>query len=453
MYSKTFSRKTETRIPGARGWPLIGQTIPFLRDPIGFLNCRQARYGDVFRMLVFGMEVIVLAGAEANRQVLVREGERFPNRAFPHIADKLFPNAVLFSEGEKHRRQRNLLKQAFRKDALRGYLPEMERSLAGRLEGWKGGGAMRVYPEMKALTLDMAGRIFYGLELLDNDRQWKRPLERVLHAGAALPLAIPFTPYWRGLRARKQLVGQLTQLVAARRAQGREDLVSRLCRGTEEAGRQLSDTEMVDQLIFFLVAAHDTTSSALTSLFFLLGRHPEWQDRLRVESRHFYAQGRFAYERMGELPLLQQTFSEALRLYPPLVVYSRRAEAAAEVNGYRIPAGSRVFVLPHFSQTVRGPWENPAVFDPTRFRAPAPEVQACPHAYIPFGAGAHFCLGYGFAQGQVLYVMSTILARYRWRLLKEYAEPFYPFPFQWPRDGLWVEILKNYEFGWDHKGP
>ena len=181
------------------------------------------------------------------------------------------------------------------------------------------------------------------------------------------------------------------------------ELFPQLCQACDEHGQQYSDEEIVDHLIFLMMAAHDTTTSAITTMVYAMARHPQWQERLRVEARtavdRLRVAGRSAAT-LDDLATMTQTewvFKEALRLYQPLPTIARRALADVEIHGMRIPAGTPVAVFP--IQVHRSPrwWSEPDHFDPERFSPARAEHRRHPFAWVPFGGGAHMCLGLHFA--------------------------------------------------------
>jgi cytochrome P450 len=249
---------------------------------------------------------------------------------------------------------------------------------------------------------------------------------------------VPFLDYGRGLAARRRLEAFFLDVVRERRRRPTPDLMGRLCTAVSEEGETLSDQEVVDHVIFFMMAAHDTTTSALTSLFYQLALSPAWQDRLREESRALA--GPLGLDALRALEPLRWAIAETLRLHPPLVVIPRRTVAEVEFAGYRLPPGTSVAVMPAYTHRMPEYWTEPERFDPERFTEARAEDRRVPFSYVPFGAGMHLCLGMFFAEVQARLVAHHVLRRFRWSVDPGYRAPYRQVPIQAPTDGLPLRV-------------
>ncbi len=204
---------------------------------------------------------------------------------------------------------------------------------------------MRFYPEAKQLTLDLAATSFFGRELGAESEPLKRAfIDMIAAVVTVIRTPLPGTPMARGVAGRKYVVDYLTREIAARRGGRGEDLFSELCRTTTEDGKLLTDQQVVDHMNLFMMAAHDTLTSSLTSFVWLLSTHPQWQAKLRQEiaSLGLPRGAPLPYERLDDMPLTEMAFKETLRLLPPVPSIPRRLVRDAEFGGYRLPAGTPV---------------------------------------------------------------------------------------------------------------
>ncbi|NJL15316.1 MAG: cytochrome P450 [Microscillaceae bacterium] len=253
---------------------------------------------------------------------------------------------------------------------------------------------------------------------------------------ALLPFKIPFTTYWHGIQGRKVLAQYFQSILTERRQKPSSDILGELCLARNEDGAQLSDEDIINHLIFLLMAAHDTTASTLTSLFYELAAHPEWQEKLREESRAFAQSGEMRFERLVELKYLDLAIKETLRLHTPLIMIPRKTTQTLEFGAYTLPPDTALSILIHHHHYEGQIFEQPEQFDPLRFDEARTEHKKCPHAYVPFGGGKHHCIGYSFAEMQIKLVMHQILLRYQWNIAPGYQMVYRHIPIQEPKDGL-----------------
>ncbi|MGE9009193.1 cytochrome P450 [Leptospira interrogans] len=439
-------RNSLKHIPGDEGWPVIGKTLEVLADPKGQVERMHAKYGPVYRSHVFGETSINLLGPEANELLLFDQAKQFSStHGWGPILGRLFPRGLMLLDFEEHRLHRRALSVAFKSGPMKSYLTDLDRGIAVRVKQWKAQpGDMLVYPAMKQLTLDLAATSFLGAEIgPEVDEITRAFVDMVAAAVAPIRRPLPFTQMGRGVAGRKRIVAYFSEQIPVRRARGGgDDLFSQLCHATHEDGALLSTQDVIDHMSFLMMAAHDTLTSSLTSFVGELAAHPEWQVRLREEVKGLgiEANDPSSIDNLEKMPLSEMAFKEALRKKPPVPSMPRRAVRDFTFKGYAIPAGTLVGVNPLFTHHMADIWPDPDKFDPMRF---SDEAQRNRHrfAWVPFGGGAHMCLGLHFA-----YMQAKCFARHFLQNLSVSLEPGYKpdwqmWPIPKPRDGLKV-VLK-----------
>jgi cytochrome P450 len=171
------------------------------------------------------------------------------------------------------------------------------------------------------------------------------------------------------------------------------DLLAALLEARDpEAGIGLTDRELRDATITMLLAGHETTATALASTLSLVFRSPAVERRLADELQEVLGDRPPGSEDLDRLEYVDWTFSEAIRLYPSIWIMERRAVADDEIGGYAIPAGSMLLISPYLLHRHPRYWDEPERFEPERF-SDARSAARPKHAYIPFGAGPHQCIG------------------------------------------------------------
>jgi cytochrome P450 len=329
---------------------------------------------------------------------------------------------------------------------MRHYAGELNAGIAAQVSGWANR-ELRFYDAIKKLSLDLAATSFLGVALGDEATRINQAfVDEVQASVSPIRVPLPGTMMRKGVKARQYLIDYFRREIPARRAGsnhvGGMDFFSQFCRVTDDDGKPLSDQAIADHMNFLMMAAHDTITSSATSLIMLLGRNPEWQDKLRAE---IAATGMdpvrgVAYADLDKLVLTDYAFKEALRMVPPVPSLPRRAQKDFHFGGYDIPAGSFVGLNVGFTHYMAEHWTDPNSFDPMRF---APENARGRHKYawVPFGGGAHMCLGLHFATMQVRILVAHLLSRYRIELTEGAGEAWQYFPIPRPKDGLPVKFV------------
>jgi cytochrome P450 len=300
-----------------------------------------------------------------------------------------------------------------------------------------------MFPLLKQLTLDLAASVFMGVELGHSAATLNRAFVATVEASMALVrIEIPGLKMWRGVRGRKVLVERFRALLPAKRATHSTDFFSEFCHARSEEDEAFTDEEIIDHMIFLMMAAHDTTTSTLTTMMYLLARHPEWQERLHSKAAAIN-KPQLEYDDLDQLDELTWVMREALRLTPPLTSMPRMCIRDTEFKGFLIPAGAMVGVYPIHVHHMPSLWTDPQRFDPERFSPARQEDKRHAFAWSPFGGGAHMCIGQHFATLQVKAIMHQLLLRYRWSIAPGYTLPYQLVPIAKPRDGLPVKLQRR----------
>lgn len=426
-------------IPGSDGLPLVGTFLAQLRDPVGFTRRMAARHGPVYRTRSYGQRWVHLLGADANELVLHnRDGAFGSEQGWGPMLNLLLPRGLMLMDGETHRAHRRTLSAAFKPAPMRRYAGSIAAGIAERVERWRGREIL-FYPEIKQLSLDLAADAFLGIPLGPEAERINRAFVDIVDATVGVArIPLPFTRMAKGVKGRAYLVDLFAREVPKRREGDGDDLFSQVCRARDEDGRLLEVAQIADHMIFLMMAAHDTITSSATALVWQLGRHPEWQDRLREEAAAAGA-GPLGLDELDRFPLAEMAFKETLRLVAPVPSMPRRALKDVEFAGYRIPAGTFVSIHPEYPHSMPEHWPEPERFDPLRFE---PDQVRARHKYawVPFGGGAHMCLGLHFAMMQTKLLVHALLGRSRIVLPEGAGARWQVWPIPKPKDGLPVRL-------------
>jgi cytochrome P450 len=408
-------------IPGDAGLPLLGSSLKWLTGPTEFLRHRYDKYGEISWTNLFGVRMVSMLGPDCAQFVLLNRDNVFSNEhAWSYFIGPFFHRGVMLLDGDEHRHHRRIMQAAFTTQALRGYLQTMNPAIEQGIAQWHPGAGFEIFTALKQLTLDIATQVFMGYRLGDEASKLNKAFIDTVRAGTGLIRRdIPLTRWHKGVAGRRVLEDFFRSQLAHKRRSTDDDMFSQLCRATTEEGDRFSDDDIVNHMIFLMMAAHDTTTITLTSIFYQLARHPQWQQKLRQEnialgSRHMAA------EHIEQLRGMTLVMKEALRLLPPVPSLPRRVMRDVSYKEFLVPRGSYVSISPSFTHFMPQYWRSPLQFDPLRFSAERREDKVHPFAWMPFGGGAHKCIGLHFAEMQVKAILHQVLQRFEWKVPAAY---------------------------------
>ncbi|MBT4042674.1 MAG: cytochrome P450 [Rhodospirillaceae bacterium] len=423
-------------IPGHMGLPIFGNTFEFLKDPFAFHHRRRQEHGSVYKFGVFGGQTVALYGADALEYVLMDRDKIFGSRNGWRLLEKLFPNGLMLRDFEDHRSHRRIMQAAFKPKPMQDYMLRLNEGIAHSMQAWSPATRFEFYPAIKDLTLELGASVFLGLEMGDEAAKLNQAfIDEVAASVAVIRRPWPGTAMGRGVKARAFLLAYFRDLIPERRAGDGDDMFSQFCKAKSEDGAFFSDDEIVDHLNFLLMAAHDTTTSALTTMVWALAAYPDWQNAVREEVLSLGSE-QLDYGDLDKLVLTERVFKEALRFRPPVPFLPRFANEAFEFGGYEIPADTSVSVSPGMVHMAEEIWTQPTLFDPDRFSDNRAEDRRHRFAWTPFGGGAHKCIGMHFAIMQVRAFVHQFLQHYRVALPDGYQPRWLSIPIPKPRDGL-----------------
>ncbi|HET7682710.1 MAG TPA: cytochrome P450 [Marmoricola sp.] len=419
------------------------------RHPVEHNDTLRARYGDIVRLNVFGTTLYATYGLDAAEQVLINRDRDFANGpAWSHFIGPFFRRGLMLLDFDEHLHHRRILQHAFTTEALRRYHAMLVPHLRRNLAQWQSVEEPRLQQLFKELTLDLALEIFVGVDLSPSEQQRiNRAFIAAVRAGTSIVRKpVPGTPWAKGLAARRVLEEFFRTHLPAKRREGGDDLFAQLCVARSDAGDAFSDDDIVNHMIFLLMAAHDTSTITLTSMAYHLAKHPAWQESAREES---LAAGDLDYDGVLGLDLLDRVMKESMRLCAPVPSLPRVAVRDVRIGDHLIRKGGFVAVSPYVNHHDPDHWPDPTRFDPDRFAEDRREDRSHRMAFEPFGGGVHKCIGLHFAGMQVRTIFHELLRSYRWSVPDDYEWPLdlAALPFVRDRLPVTLEPLRERDLG------
>ena len=408
-------------VMGDSGLPILAHMIEMFRGGPDFVLEVYRKHGPVYYADSPAMPAVMAMGPDATQAVLSNRNKDYSQRGWDPLIGPFFAGGLMLLDFDEHLFHRRIMQDAFTRSRLTGYIGHID-SVATRMvaNDWPADDHRFLFhPSIKELTLNIASEVFMG-HPAGADRELVTTVERafatVTRAGNAIVRKpIPPLTWWRGLRARTTLEAYFASRIADKRASESTDMFSVLCHSEDEDGRRFTDEQVISHMIFVMMSAHDTSSSAMTTMAYHLAANPEWQDRLRDDSARV-GDGPLDIDALDKLETYDLVINESLRMVTPLPFNFRRAIRDTELLGHHIPAGTNVVTWPSVNHRLPELWTDPERFDPERFAEPRSEHKRHRYAFAPFGGGAHKCIGMAFGQLEIKTVMHRLLRRYRLEL-------------------------------------
>jgi cytochrome P450 len=414
------------RIPVPVGWVARLQ-----RDPLRFLTEVRERYGDVVRLHAGPWRFHLVAHPDHVRHVLLDHQRNYPRSWLYDRTKVAAGTGLVTTEGAAWRRLRRMSQPAFHHDriaALVGVMADeaeaLRRRWLDRAAGSGGSFHTELSHEFETLALRVVGRALLGTDLADTADALGPPVTELLsytlhrlNNRVAPPPWVPTRRNVRFARALRSFDAMIAGILARRRSApddgGAPDLLAMLLDvRDEETGAGLSDRELRDQVVTFLVAGYETTAIGLTWASYLLSRHPEAWGRVRAEVEAVLGDRAPTADDLPLLAFTRRVFDEALRLYPPVYAVARDAARDDAIGGFDIPARSIVILSPYVTHRHPGFWPDPEVFDPDRF-TPERSSGRPRFAWYPFLGGPHQCIGQEFAVSEAVVAIATVVRSFR----------------------------------------
>jgi len=405
----TATESSRTQPPEAELQFDIGATDDSLERMVELFS----RYGDTYRVFSPTRKAYtyIVHHPDDVKRVLVSNHRNYTKGMGLDRVKILLGKGLMTSEGELWKRQRYMMQPFFHRRVITEFAQTLESANDRFIARWEAlaarGELVNITEEMSELTLDIVLRSIFG-----------RDLERMSTQAGGNPFEVVTKDQERNLQFAfkfRSLAKIVAGIMERRRAQNEEhfDYVGMLMSARDkDTGAPMSDRELIDEVMTLVVAGHETTASGLNWTWYLLSQNPEAEARLHAEIDAAADMPTPNLTQMESLAYTQQVVNEALRLYPPGWLLSRRTIEADALGGYEIPAGANVLLPLYLLHRDGRFWKDPERFWPERF-APEHEAERPRFSYMPFAAGPRHCIGETFALYEMLMHLYKVARRYR----------------------------------------
>ena len=414
-----------TRPPGPEPHFLIGNFPLGSPDPLAVFSGWAREFGDIFYYRAGWIHVYFLNSPELIESVLVTNQQNFRKDRVIQNSRWFLGQGLLTSEGGEWLRQRRLSQPAFHRERLALYARIINACAEEMLDSWKDGENRDVHQEMMQLTLRVVAKVLFSVDVKNESKEVAAALNLLMkHSSGARILLPPWVRYLplpfliRVRRAVRQLDEVVYRIIRERRRSENDngDLLSMLMSARDEDGSRMTDRQLRDEVMTFLLAGHETTALSLSWAWFLLSENPEAENKLHHELARVLDGKNPSFEDLPRLCYTEAVVKESVRLYPPAWSLARTAAEDFEIGGYLVPAGSNVVMSQWIMHRDPRFFPSPEQFDPGRWFEE--HTQRLPRfAYFPFGGGPRYCVGASFAMMEATLLLAAIAQRFRLRMV------------------------------------
>ena len=434
----------------------MGVMREFNRDQLSFIERARREYGDVVWMRFLYVPAIFLYHPNDVEYVLLTNPKNFIKSMSlrSNFFQRLVGNGLLTSQGEEWKRARRLSQPAFHRERVASYanvMVDYTRRLAAK---WQEGETRDIHRDMMRLTLEIVVQCLFSSDVSNDVDEVGATLKELVKPFASqatlkwiLNNRLPTPAHLRFHALAKKIDNVVYRIISERRVSGKDegDLLSMLLAARDEDGSQMSDRQLRDEVMTLFLAGHETTALTLAWSWYLLGTNPEAQRKFHAELDEVLDDRAPTAADLPRLKFSEQIAKESMRLYPPAYGLGREAIEDCEIGGYRVPAGTQVFMFQWATQRDPRFYEEPLAFRPERWSEAFIE-QLPKYAYFPFGGGPRACIGAAFAMMEIILCLVTIGQKFRLELVPDHPGSIFPAMSLRPRDGIKI-VIRNRRVG------
>ncbi|KAG8332923.1 Cytochrome P450 4C1 [Homalodisca vitripennis] len=440
------------KLPGPPTYPILGNVLDVMVPRNGLMKvfrARTATYGPLFRIWNGPIAEIHLTRPE-HLELIMSSSKHIDKSSVYTLLQPWLGTGLLTGTGMKWHSHRKLITPTFHfriLDVFMEVFVEKSQILVEKLNKLPMGTSMDLYPFITHCALDIICETAMGTSINAQEGTNSNyvsavyeiselTMQRLLRPWYHPNFSFYLSSYGKRYKKCLDILHGFTNKVIKERKITRalrmqdseatlieeEDIGTKkrmafldlLLEAAEQEGSQLSDSEIREEVDTFMFEGHDTTTAGICWSLYLLGAHPEIQEKVVEELNDiFQGSDRSATTRdINEMKYLERVIKEALRLFPSVPFIGRKVTQDTQIGDYLIPAGSVLSLEIFQVHRCRDQWPQPETFDPDNF-LPERVKTRHPYAYVPFSAGPRNCIGQKFALLEEKTVISSVLRNFK----------------------------------------
>ncbi|XP_065864233.1 cytochrome P450 CYP749A22-like [Euphorbia lathyris] len=394
-------------------------------------------YGMNFLIWYGGRAQLVVTESQLVKEILNSKEETYCKVGFNEFIKKLLGDGLVLSSGQKWIKMRKLANHAFHSESLKSMIPEMIASVEMMLKRWRQQEEkeIEVFQEFKILTSEIISRTAFGSSYLEGEKIFDL-LKKMISVIARNHYKLNFIVFKRLYKTgddaeldelQQEIRKTIIEMVRIREESGSygDDFFGLLMEAYNDGdkNKKIDIDDMIDECMNFYIAGQETTASSLSWTVLLLAIHTDWQDKARKEVFEAFGQQIPSADGVARLKNMSMIINESLRLYPPVLHFSREVQREVRLGKLKLPAKIETYIPILALHTDHKVWgEDAILFRPERFaKGLAKATNNNSSSFLPFGLGSRTCVGLNFAITEKKIALSMILQRYRFILSPSYA--------------------------------
>lgn len=392
-------------------------------DPLAFIRKMHKEQGHRVHLSIFGKELFIISHPEDVLHVLKNNANAYTKGRTTRALRQFLGNGLITNEGSSWRKQHRLIRPVMNPKSVYEIAPKILSTAQTFIGELPQNGRIDAFREMNRLTWRIILKTLFSLDVSTDMDDWledildlMRIITKKTRSTIPLPFWVPVENHRRMRSIIKKFDETVYGLIEKRRKGSPEaDLLQLLIDTQEEGISKMTDHEIRDEIMTFMMAGHETITNSMTWTLIELAKNPDYLEKIRIEANAFFLENNF--ESLNQSPWLSAVIDESMRLWPPVWVFMRQAETSDKIGEYLIPPKANVVLAPYLSHRAHDLWERAEEFYPERF-LPEARKKIPQGAYYPFGLGPRACIGAYFAGMEAKIILATLVHHFEWNLIE-----------------------------------
>ncbi|HXH74640.1 MAG TPA: cytochrome P450 [Bacteriovoracaceae bacterium] len=391
-------------------------------DPLAFIKKNFQQNGHFTHLNIFGKNLYIISKPEDVVHVLKTNHAAYSKGRTTKALQKFLGKGLITNDDmDNWRKQHRLIRPTMNIKSIYELAPKIFETTQEFMPELIKTPEVNGFHEMNRLTWRIILKTLFSQEVTQEMDDWLSDILELMEMITNKTRATVPVPFWMPTAknlAMKRILSKFDayvyELIRQRRhGQKKHDLIQLLIDAQEDGLSNMTDLEIRDEVMTFLMAGHETITNSMSWLLIEVSKNKDATPHMQNEAREFFEHRDF--ERLNNSPWLTACIDESMRMWPPVWVFMRQAETEDTISGVKIPVGANVVLGTYLSHHAPDLWDEPHLFKPTRFMD---KKKITAGAYYPFGLGPRACIGAYFAGVEAKIILASIVHHYDWDISK-----------------------------------